>query len=51
MKIGIISDTHDAHRNVLRAIEIFNDRAVEYVFHAGDMVTIVRYFELIIQPS
>jgi len=39
MKIGIISDTHDAHRNVLRAIEIFNEHKVEYVFHAGDMVS------------
>lgn len=39
MKIGIISDTHDAHRNVLRAIEIFNEYKVEYIFHAGDMVS------------
>jgi putative phosphoesterase len=39
MKIGIISDTHDAHKNVLKAIEIFNERGVEYVFHAGDMVS------------
>ncbi|HPC96803.1 MAG TPA: YfcE family phosphodiesterase [Sedimentisphaerales bacterium] len=37
MRIGIISDTHDNHRNVRRAIEIFNEQAVEYVLHAGDM--------------
>lgn len=39
MKIGIISDTHDHHKNVLKAIEIFNEYGVEYVFHAGDMVS------------
>ncbi len=39
MKVGIISDTHDAHASVDRAIEIFNERGVEYVFHAGDMVS------------
>ena len=39
MKIGIISDTHDHHQNVLKAIEIFNTLGVEYVFHAGDMVS------------
>ncbi|NLZ04151.1 MAG: YfcE family phosphodiesterase [Phycisphaerae bacterium] len=37
MRIGIISDTHDNHRNVRRAIEIYNEQAVEYVLHAGDM--------------
>ena len=39
MKIGIISDTHDHHANVLKAIEIFNDRKVDYILHAGDMVS------------
>lgn len=37
MRIGIISDTHDNHRNVRRAIEIFNEQAVECVLHAGDI--------------
>ena len=37
MRIGIISDTHDNHRNVRRAIEIFNEQAVEYVLHGGDV--------------
>jgi hypothetical protein len=37
MRIGIISDTHDNQRNVRRAIEIFNEQAVEYVLHGGDM--------------
>ena len=38
MRIGIISDTHDHHRNVLRAVEIFAERGVECVLHAGDIV-------------
>ncbi len=39
MKIGIISDSHDHHKNVLKAIDIFNEQKVEYVFHAGDIVS------------
>lgn len=39
MKIAIISDTHDHHQNVLKAIEIFNASAVQYILHAGDMVS------------
>jgi putative phosphoesterase len=39
MKIGIISDTHDDHRNVLKAIDVFNAHKVEYVLHAGDMIS------------
>ncbi|MEN6337016.1 MAG: metallophosphoesterase [Phycisphaerales bacterium] len=38
MRIGIISDTHDHHRNVLAAVEIFAQRRVEYVLHGGDIV-------------
>lgn len=39
MKIGIISDTHDHHKNVLRSMDIFNERQVAYVLHAGDIVS------------
>ena len=39
MKIGIISDTHDDHGNVLAAIGIFNDAEVDTVLHAGDIVS------------
>jgi putative phosphoesterase len=39
MKIGIISDSHDAHQNVLKAIEVFNEQKVDYILHAGDMVS------------
>jgi uncharacterized protein len=38
MKIGIISDTHDDIENVRKAIEIFNEKNVQYVIHAGDYV-------------
>ena len=39
MKIGIISDTHDHHANVLKAVEVFNEQKVSYVLHAGDIVS------------
>ena len=39
MKIGIISDSHDAHRQVLKAVEIFNQKKVNYILHAGDIVS------------
>jgi len=38
MKAGIISDTHDHHKNVLTAIDIFKENKVRYIFHAGDLV-------------
>ncbi len=38
MRIGIISDTHDHRRNILRAVEIFRGHEVQYVLHAGDIV-------------
>ena len=39
MKIGIISDSHDHHEHVLKAIEIFNEKKVDYILHAGDIVS------------
>ncbi len=39
MRIGIVSDTHDHHQNVLKAIEIFRKHEVQAVLHAGDMIT------------
>lgn len=36
MLIGIMSDTHDNIPLVRRAIEIFNEKKVGYVIHAGD---------------
>jgi len=39
MQIGIISDTHDDHRNVQKAIDRFNGHKVEYILHAGDIIS------------
>ena len=36
MLIGIISDTHDNLIPTKKAVELFNNRKVEYVIHAGD---------------
>lgn len=39
MKIGIISDSHDSHAGVLKAVEIFKEEKVDYILHAGDIVS------------
>ena len=38
MKVGIVSDSHDHQANVLKAVEVFNKRKVDYVLHAGDII-------------
>ncbi len=38
MKLGIIADSHDHVRNIRRALEIFGEREVETIIHAGDLV-------------
>ncbi|MCP4040819.1 MAG: metallophosphoesterase [Gammaproteobacteria bacterium] len=38
MKIGIISDSHDHMDNIRKAVEIFRQRGVPLVIHAGDFV-------------
>jgi len=39
MKIGIMSDTHDNLYNIKKAINIFNQEKIDYLFHAGDFVS------------
>ena len=39
MKIGLISDTHDNIKNIETASEIFTDRNVGFIIHAGDITT------------
>ncbi|MHC4538365.1 MAG: metallophosphoesterase [Planctomycetota bacterium] len=39
MQIGIMADSHDDHANVLRAVDILNEYKVDYVLHAGDLVS------------
>ena len=39
MRIGVISDTHDATPAIIQALEIFKQRCVQAVLHAGDIVS------------
>ena len=38
MLAGIIADTHDNMNTLRKAIDIFNERGVEIVLHAGDYI-------------
>ncbi len=38
MLAGIISDTHDNMHMLKKAVDLFNERAVEVVLHAGDYI-------------
>ncbi len=37
--IGALSDTHDCLEPARAAVELFNEKSVEYVLHAGDVVS------------
>jgi len=39
MLIGIISDTHDNMPQIKRAVDLFNERSVGHVVHAGDYIS------------
>jgi len=39
MFIGIMADTHDNQPMTKRAIELFNDKKVDYMIHAGDFTS------------
>ncbi|MEW6108950.1 MAG: metallophosphoesterase [Nitrospirota bacterium] len=39
MLIGIISDTHDNMDQIRKAVELFNQKKVEHVLHAGDFIS------------
>lgn len=39
MEVGLMADTHDHLSATERAIDIFNDRGVDHVLHAGDLVS------------
>ncbi len=38
VRIGILSDSHDNMRALERALTIFSEKKVDYVFHCGDFV-------------
>ena len=39
MKLGVMSDSHDNVPMVRRAVEVFGERGVEAVIHAGDFIS------------
>lgn len=39
MLIGVLSDTHDNLDNLGRAVDLFNDRKVSHLLHAGDFTS------------
>ncbi|MDP7140890.1 MAG: YfcE family phosphodiesterase [Candidatus Woesearchaeota archaeon] len=45
--IGLISDTHDNVPNIIKAVEIFKEKGVEFVLHLGDVVapSSIRFFK------
>ena len=47
MLIGLISDTHDNIANIMKAVEIFKERKVDFVLHLGDVVApaTIRFFK------
>jgi len=46
MKIGIISDTHDNLPRLGKALEIFADKGVESIIHAGDLISPFVWLDL-----
>ena len=39
MKVGIITDTHDLHDVLTKAIEVFTEHNVDCILHAGDITS------------
>ncbi|MCX7910299.1 MAG: metallophosphoesterase [Endomicrobia bacterium] len=52
MLIGIISDTHENMSAIQKAVEVFNSKGVELVFHAGDIISPITfsYFDKLNSP-
>ena len=47
--VGVISDTHDNRMAIGKAVELFNQRGVSRVFHAGDFIapfTVIDFSKL-----
>jgi putative phosphoesterase len=38
-KVGVLSDTHDNMSQIKKAVDFFNRRKVDFVFHAGDTIS------------
>lgn len=39
MKIAVISDTHDHKTNILRAVNVINEKNIDALIHCGDYVS------------
>lgn len=52
MKIGVMSDTHDQGELIRKAVQIFNNEKVSWVFHCGDWVSpfILHFFRSLHAP-
>lgn len=52
MKIGILSDTHNNTDKIIKAVNFFNLRHVDFVLHAGDFsfVSSAKHFENLKAP-
>ena len=50
--VGIISDTHDNRPLIRKAVELFNEREVKLVLHAGDFIApfVAKDFEALMCP-
>ena len=43
MKIGVMSDSHDRMTMIRSAVAIFKERGVEYIIHAGDLISPITF--------
>lgn len=43
MLIGIISDTHENMQAIDKAVETFNSKNIQLVFHAGDIISPITF--------
>lgn len=43
MLIGIMSDSHEQLGQIEKAIKVFNNRGVEHIYHAGDIISPITY--------
>src|SRR4030042_3379962 len=53
MKLGIISDTHDHVKNLLKATKYLNNLKVDLIYHCGDWVSpfLFEFFFNVCKPQ
>jgi uncharacterized protein len=45
MKIGIMADSHENMDMIARAVNVFNEKNVSYILHAGDIISPITFKE------